>query len=183
LPVTKLRVAIAGVGIGRAQSEAFRKLPGSSTWLRCAIPMSSGATPSRANRHRANDHDFDDLPGETMSMSSISARRKVCTTARRSYSPRQARDLRKPVVGLLADCDALIDGGASGRAMPVYQYRFEPASEAPPPDRPRRTGKHYLSTAETTWRRGPAYFKPHGGESFAGDGAACSRKRSTRTMR
>jgi len=64
-------------------------------------------------------------------------------------------------VGSLADCDALIAAErASGRrVMPVYQYRFGVGFQKLLHLIGRGvTGRHYLSTAETTWRRGSVYF-------------------------
>jgi predicted dehydrogenase len=67
----------------------------------------------------------------------------------------------KPLAGSLAECDRLIaaEAGASGRVMPIFQYRFGDGLQ-----KARRivelglAGKPYVATVETAWCRKPVYY-------------------------
>jgi predicted dehydrogenase len=67
----------------------------------------------------------------------------------------------KPLAGSLADVDRLIaaERSATGRIMPVFQYRFGNGLQ-----KAKRivelglAGKPYLATIETAWKRGAAYY-------------------------
>jgi len=67
----------------------------------------------------------------------------------------------KPLVGSLKETDQLAaaEAKASGRVMPVFQYRFGNGLQ-----KARRivelglAGKPYLATVETAWRRGAKYY-------------------------
>lgn len=67
----------------------------------------------------------------------------------------------KPLVGSLREMDEVIaaEAEAAGLLMPVFQYRFGNGVQ-----QARRiidsgiAGKPYLGTAETLWKRGPAYY-------------------------
>jgi predicted dehydrogenase len=67
----------------------------------------------------------------------------------------------KPLVGSLADADRLIAAAdtASGRLMPIFQYRFgNGLQKARHIIRSGLAGKPYLATVETAWRRDSAYY-------------------------
>ena len=165
LPMTKLRVAIAGVGIGRQHLAAFRELPERfdvvalcdlNAERRTAVAKEFGIARTTAN--------FDDL----LTRDDVDVV-DICTPQSLHYQQVKAAlaagrhvICEKPVVGSLAECDALIDAErVSGtRVMPVYQYRFGVGLQKLLHLIDRGVaGRHYLSTAETTWRRGPAYFE------------------------
>ena len=163
--MTKLRVAIAGVGIGRQHLAAFRQLP-----ERFDVVALCDLDTERRN---AVAKEFG-IAATTASFADLLARDDVdvvdiCTPQNLHYPQVKAAlaagrhvICEKPVVGSLADCDVLIGAErASGRrVMPVYQYRFGVGLQKLLHLIDRGvTGRHYLSTAETTWRRGPAYFK------------------------
>ena len=67
----------------------------------------------------------------------------------------------KPIAGSLAEVDRLIaaERAASGRLMPIFQYRFGNGVQ-----RAKRivdlglAGKPYLATVETAWKRAAAYY-------------------------
>jgi predicted dehydrogenase len=67
----------------------------------------------------------------------------------------------KPLVGSLADADALIaaQGKAVGRLLPIFQYRFGNGLQmAKHIISSGLAGRPYLATVETAWSRGPAYY-------------------------
>ena len=127
--MTKLRVAIAGVGIGRQHVVAFRELPAQFEVVALCDP--------NAERRDAVANEFG-IVRTSATFDDLLARDDVdvvdiCTPQSLHY--RQVEDAlaagrhvicEKPVIGSLADCDTLIDAErASGRrVMPVYQYRF-----------------------------------------------------------
>jgi predicted dehydrogenase len=67
----------------------------------------------------------------------------------------------KPLVGSLADADRLIEAEqlASGRLLPVFQYRFgNGLRKAKHIIMSGIAGKPYLATVETAWTRSAAYY-------------------------
>ena len=68
----------------------------------------------------------------------------------------------KPLVGSLAEVDALDRGRARGRAgalMPIFQYRFgDGVQKAKRIIERGLAGKPYLATVETAWQRGAEYY-------------------------
>jgi predicted dehydrogenase len=163
--VTKLRVAIAGLGIGRQHLAAFRKLPERYDVVAlCEPDAERGARVATEFAVSRQVRGFDEvLAADDVDVVDI------CTPHSLHY--RQVLDTlaagkhvicEKPVVGSLAECDALIGAErVSGkRIMPVFQYRFGVGLQKLLHLVGRGvTGKHYLSTVETSWRRGPDYYK------------------------
>jgi len=162
--MTKVRVAVAGVGIGRQHVGAFRQLPDCFDVVALCDP--------NAERRDAVANEFG-VPRTTAAFDDLLTQDDVdvvdiCTPQSLHYRQVEAAlaagrhvICEKPVVGSLAECDELIAAErASGkRVVPVYQYRFGVGfQKLLHLIRHGVTGKHYLSTAETTWRRGPAYF-------------------------
>lgn len=67
----------------------------------------------------------------------------------------------KPLVPSLAACDELtrVENGASGRLMPIFQYRFgNGLRKLQHLVASGLAGRAYLSTVETAWLRGRAYY-------------------------
>ncbi|MEO8755320.1 MAG: Gfo/Idh/MocA family oxidoreductase [Casimicrobiaceae bacterium] len=165
LPMTKLRIGIAGVGIGRQHLAAFRELPDRFDVVALCDPALERRTMVADEFGVARTTaSFDQLlPWDDVDVVDI------CTPQGLHFSQVKAAlaagrhvICEKPIVGSLAACDALIDAErASGkRVMPVYQYRFGAGLQKLLHLIDRGVaGRHYLSTAETTWRRGPAYFE------------------------
>jgi len=163
--MTKLRVAVAGVGIGRQHVVAFRDLPEQfdvvalcdSAAARCSAVASEFEIARTTAR-------FDDvLTWDDVDVVDICTPQSLhFPQAKAALAAGRHVICEKPVVGSLAECDALIGAErASGkRVMPIYQYRFGTGLQKLLHLIERGvTGRHYLSTAETTWRRGPDYFK------------------------
>jgi predicted dehydrogenase len=162
--VNKLRVGIAGLGIGRQHLAAFRTLPEQFEVVALCDPDAARRNAIAAEFGIARTTDsFDALLGlDNIDLVDI------CTPQSLHY--RQCLDAltagkhvicEKPIVGSLAECDALIaaERRASTRVMPVFQYRFGIGlQKLLHLIRHGVVGKHYLTTSETTWRRGDAYF-------------------------
>jgi len=160
----RLRVGIAGAGIGRQHAAAFRKLPEQFDIVALCEP--------NAERRQAVASEFA-IPRTLATFEELLADRSVdvvdiCTPQSMHY-PQSIAALsagkhvicEKPVVGSLAECDGLIaaERALGKRVMPIFQYRFGVGLQKLLHLVARGvTGKHYLSTAETTWKRGAAYF-------------------------
>jgi len=163
--MTRLRIAIAGVGVGRQHLEAFRKLPEQFDVVALCDPNVErrDAVASEFGIARTTTTFDDLLVQDDVDVVDICTPQSLhYLQVKAALAARKHVICEKPVVGSLADCDALIDAErASGaRAMPVYQYRFGVGLQKLLHLIDRGvTGRHYLSTAETTWRRGPAYFE------------------------
>jgi predicted dehydrogenase len=172
-------VAVVGLGIGRQHLEAYRALPG-----RFAPRAVVDLDPARAakvaeefgvaEQHTdiaavlgRDDIDIVDIctpPGSHLALAEAAlaaGHHVVC---------------EKPLVGSLADCDRL--GAAVRRAkgvlMPVFQYRWGHGF--------RRlqhllaagvTGRLYLSTVETAWKRGADYYAVPWRGKFATELGGC----------
>lgn len=162
--MSKLRIAIAGAGVGRQHAAALRRLGERYDIVALCEP--------NAERREMTASDFaiertvarfDDL----LAMRDVDVI-DICTPQGMHFP--QAIDAlaagkhvvcEKPIVGSLAQCDELIAAqrAAGRRVMPVFQYRFGVGLQKLLHLVDRGvTGKHYMSTAETTWRRGAAYF-------------------------
>ena len=162
--MTKLRVAIAGAGIGRQHAAAFRQMPERFDLVAiCDLA---------ADRRDALARDFS-IARTAASFEEVLAYEDVdvvdiCTPQSLHFAQALAAlaagkhvICEKPVVGSLAECDALAAaaGDARRHVMPIFNYRFGVGLQKLLHLIGRGvTGKHYLTTAETTWRRGPAYF-------------------------
>jgi predicted dehydrogenase len=162
--MTRLRVAIAGAGIGRQHAAAFRQLPERFEVVALCEP--------NAERRDAVAREFG-IARTTARFDDLTVRDDVdvvdiCTPqglhraqAMQALAAGKHVICEKPVVGSLAECDALAKAeAAAGRSMmPIYQYRFGVGLQKLLHLIDRGVvGRHYLSTAETTWRRGSAYF-------------------------
>jgi len=163
--MTRLRVAIAGAGIGRQHAAAFKTMPDRFDVVALCDPVTERRDAVAAEFAIARTMaTFDDL----LALDDVDVV-DICTPQGLHYEQVKAAlaagrhaICEKPVVGSLAECDALIEAerAADARVMPVYQYRFGIGLQKLLHLIARGvTGKHYLSTAETTWRRGASYFK------------------------
>jgi predicted dehydrogenase len=160
----RLRVAIVGTGIGNFHAQGYRALPDEFELAAvCDIDA------ARAQRF-AEEHSVPMVVGsldELCRMDDIDVI-DVCTPPGLHFAQvRQVLEAgkhavcEKPLVGSLADADALADAEVrSGkRVMPIFQYRFGhglqklrllmAAGVA---------GMPYLATVETAWRRRAAYY-------------------------
>lgn len=162
--MTTLRVGIAGLGIGAKHLAAYNELRDLFTVTALCDPDAARAASLSAGAPGAAiESDF----------AALIARKDVdivdvCTPHHLHFGQvMQALDAgrhvicEKPVVGSLAACDALIAAEKrTGRhVIPVFQYRFGVGLQKLLHLVSRGvTGRHYVSTAETTWKRGPEYY-------------------------
>ncbi len=158
------RVAVVGVGIGRAHLEAYRSLPDRfrvsaicDLDLERARPVAEAygsprLIPDYSDLCRADDVDIIDICTPSWLHASqalqalVAGKHVVC---------------EKPLAGSLKDVDALIAAeAASGRRlMPIFQYRFGHGAQKLKRLIERGvTGRLYAVTVETHWRRGADYY-------------------------
>ena len=162
--MTRLRVAIAGAGIGRQHAAAYRGLAD-----RFDLVMICDLS---ADRRDAFARDFAVARTaasfeEALACDDVDVV-DICTPQYLHFGQALAAlaagkhvICEKPVVGALAECDALAAaaGDACRHVMPIFNYRFGAGLQRLLHLVGRGVvGKHYLTTAETTWRRGPEYF-------------------------
>jgi len=160
----KLKVAVVGGGVGRNHLTAFQNLPDLFE-LRAVCDIDAAKARAIAETfhipramtaidelYRMEDLDVIDL----------------CTPSHLHYQ--QTLEVlaagkhvicEKPVAGSLRQADELIAAEArSGkRVMPIFQYRFGHGLQKLKWLRDQGlTGRAYLTTSETAWRRRPAYY-------------------------
>jgi predicted dehydrogenase len=163
-PARRLRVGVAGLGIGQAHLLAYLSLPEHFEVVALAdvdaerrtkaagdwgVPTAVGSVEELA----ALDLDVVDictppwLHAEHVLAAIGSGRHVIC---------------EKPLAPSLADVDRIIAAadGSTGLVMPVFQYRYGAGAA-----RLRAlvdaglTGRLHLATSETAWTRGPDYFE------------------------
>lgn len=161
---SRLRVAIVGCGIGNAHAKAYRELPDQFE-LAAVCDIDADRADSFAAEHS--------IPVVLSSLDQLCAMDyldviDICTPpglhfahVRQVLAAGKHAICEKPLVGSLADADALADAEARSdkRLMPIFQYRFGhglqklrllmAAGVA---------GTPYLATVETAWRRRTAYY-------------------------
>ncbi len=138
---------------------------------RTSIRSRRFATSTRQRRRRlSREHgipasvaDFDDIPGASISTSSISARHRRCISSRRGRrfwpagtwwwkNPSPARSPKPTRLPSSSD--------ETGKQLcPVFQYRFSDGiAQLLHLREAGLVGKAYVATVETHWRRLPAYY-------------------------
>lgn len=159
-----LRVGVVGVGIGKSHVEAYHMLPGQfDVRVLCDLDAAraqgvadalgvSRVVTDIAELYRDDELDVVDIctPSflhyqQTMD-ALIAGKHVIC---------------EKPVAGSLAEADALIAAEAQSgkRVMPIFQYRFgRGLQKLKYLQELGVTGRAYLTTSETLWRRRPAYY-------------------------
>jgi predicted dehydrogenase len=162
--MNKLRVGVVGAGIGKSHIEAYANLPAFfqvTTICDLDEPRARGVADEFQIPHVVNDiaalYRDDELDVID-----------ICTPSFLHYQ--QTLDAlaggkhvicEKPIAGSLAEADDLIAAEArSGkRVMPVFQYRFGRGLQKLKFLKEKGvTGRAYLATSETAWRRRPAYY-------------------------
>lgn len=162
--MTKLRVGVVGLGVGRMHVWSYQQLPEHfEVRAVCDVDERRGAAArKRQNVPRAYTRLGEMLERETLDVVSL------CTPPHLHLE--QCRDVlrsgrhvvcEKPLVASLAEVDALAreEDDSAGRVMPILQYRFGAGIQ-----RLRHlvqagvTGRAYLSTVETAWLRGADYY-------------------------
>jgi len=162
--MSELRAGIVGTGIGRFHIAALQSLPDLfRVQAICDIDEA---------RARAGAAEYD-VPHVTTSLAELCRRDDIdvihiCTPPYLHYE--QALQvleagkhviLEKPVAGSLRQVDELIrvEAKSRTRVMPIFQYRFgHGAQKLKMLIDGALTGRAYLTTVETSWRRRPEYY-------------------------
>lgn len=159
-----LKVAVVGCGIGRSHIQAYRELPEQFEVVAvCDIDGAKAKSVAAAFDIPRIVTDLDEL----CRMDELDVI-DICTPSY-LHAPQALQVLEsgkhaiceKPLAGSLASADELAEAEArtGKRLMPIFQYRFGHGSQ-----KLRHlmaeglTGRAYLSTVETAWRRRPAYY-------------------------
>lgn len=162
--MSEIRVAIVGLGIGKAHLEAYAKI--SALYRVVALcDLNRARAQEAAQGYGAifietdydrlltrDDIDLIDIctpPNQHLAMieKAVAAGRHVVC--------------EKPLVGSLRDCDRLIalQAGSAAKIVPIFQYRFGHGLQ-----KLKRlvdlgvAGEAYLATIETSWRRDADYY-------------------------
>jgi predicted dehydrogenase len=160
----KLKVAVVGGGVGRGHIAAFKSLPDLfEVHAVCDIDITQA-------RDLAETFS---IPRVTTAIDELYCMDDVdvidlCTPSYLHY--RQTLDVleagkhvicEKPIAGSLQQVDELIVAEAQSgkRVMPIFQYRFGHGLQKLKWLQDQGlTGRAYLTTSETAWRRGPDYY-------------------------
>jgi predicted dehydrogenase len=160
----KLRVGIVGCGIGFQHAAGYCSLP---DWFEVSAVCDLDI--DRA-QHLAEDLSIPRVTADVEDLYRMDELDVIdlCTPSHLHY--RQALEVlsagkhvvcEKPVAGSLAQADELLRAeSASGRrVMPIFQYRFgHGLQKLKHLQAAGLTGRAYLTTVETAWRRRPAYY-------------------------
>ena len=160
----KIRVAIAGAGVGRQHAAAFNQL--SDQYELVAI--------CDLNAERAREvAEQENIPRVTSQLDDLYAMADVdlidlCTPSGLHFAQtvralQAGKDviLEKPVAGSVAEVDGLIAAQRQygRRIMPIFQNRFwNGVQKLKHLQRLDLTGSCYVATIETSWRRRPDYY-------------------------
>ncbi len=157
-------VAVVGGGVGKIHIEAWQALPEKFT-VRCICDLKAETARAVAEKYS--------LPSIVTDLAEVLRRDDIdivdiCTPSSIRVEPVEAAlaagkhvVCEKPLAGSLADIDRVERAAAAarGRLMPIFQYRYGNGV------RKLRhlidkglAGRLYLSTIETLWRRGAAYY-------------------------
>ncbi len=162
--MTKLNVGVAGVGVGRHHIEAYRQLPEMFEVI-ALVAATEGEAQLAADEMGVGSISAD--------FSALCARDDIdiidICTPNHLHVPQTLEALaagkhvivEKPLAGSLADIDRVISAEKrSGKTVsPIFQYRFGTGlQKLKALQTAGLTGKLYLSTVETLWRRRPEYY-------------------------
>ncbi len=162
--MTKLNVAVVGVGIGRRHIDAYRALP--DRFKVAAICDIDKAALNGVAGHYHIPLTFSDFT-ELCCCNDIDVI-DLCTPSFLHYS--QIKEAlaaekhvicEKPIAASLKELDELsaLEKTSDKRLMPIYQFRFGHGIQKLKFLIERNiAGKAYLSTVETAWRRRPPYY-------------------------
>ncbi len=174
--MSRLRVAVVGLGVGKAHVHAYTSLPeqfelvavcdtdrdrSAKVCRDLSASASNGATSDVANVTAYSD--FSRLLAEA-DVDVVN----ICTPPHFHFPQSQAAlesgrhvICEKPLVPSLAQIDALaaIEERSEGRLMPIFQYRFGAGVlKLRHLIESGIAGSAYLTTVETSWLRGAAYY-------------------------
>ena len=157
-------VAVVGGGVGKIHIEAWKALPDRFT-VRCICDLKEETARAVAEKYA--------LPSIATDLAEVLRRDDIdivdiCTPSSIRMAPIEAAlkagkhaVCEKPLAGSLADVDRLesLAASARGRLMPIFQYRYgNGVRKLKHLIDKGVAGKLYLSTIETLWRRGTAYY-------------------------
>jgi predicted dehydrogenase len=160
----KFKVGIAGVGIGKEHILAYQQLP-----EMFAVMAVTAATPAEAQEAAQQFN----IPHAAADFDALCARDDIdiinICTPNHLHVPQALQALaagkhvvvEKPIAGSLADIDRLMQAEAESgkRLMPIFQYRFgHGLQKLKALQAAGLTGKAYLTTVETMWRRRSTYY-------------------------
>lgn len=163
--VNKLRVGIAGLGIGRSHASVFAALP-ERFELQALCDVDEAKARLMADEYHAafGTARFEDL----LYMADLDVI-DICTPSYLHYEQIMASlqagkhvICEKPLVGSLKEVDEIAAAAeAAGKTvMPIFQYRFgHGIQKLIYLSQLGLTGKSYLSTVETAWRRRSEYYE------------------------
>ncbi len=173
--MSRLRVAVVGLGVGEAHARAYATLPeqfelaalcdlerGKASSLKESLSQGSSNPPEDA----AGIAVFSDF-AELLTCDDLDVI-DICTPPHLHFSQSRAAleagchvVCEKPLVPSLAQLDALaaIEAQSACRLMPIFQYRFGAGVlKLRHLIESGITGGAYLTTVETSWLRGDAYY-------------------------
>ncbi len=160
----KLGVAIVGLGIGEQHLEAYANLPDLFD-LAAVCDLDAARMAKSAERFgvRRQIGDY----AELLRLDGLDIV-NLCTPPQTHFALAQQAlaagkhvVCEKPLVGSLAEVDrlAVAESASSGRVMPIFQYRFGNGLQKLKHLVDRGlAGTPYLTTIETSWKRGPDYY-------------------------
>jgi len=162
--VDRIRVAIAGAGVGRQHAAAFNKLKEQFEVVAiCDIDAARARSVADEERIPRTAVDFDELLAMTdvdlIDLSTPSALHYQ-QTLQALHSGKNVV-LEKPVAGSIKEVDALMtaEKQTGKRVMPIFQYRFwNGVQKLIYLKKLGLTGHAYVTTVETSWRRRPPYY-------------------------
>ena len=159
-----LRVAIVGLGIGKAPLEAYARLPALyRVSVLCDLDRARAQEAASGYGAIFVETDF----AKVLARDDVDVI-DICTPPNQHFamieqSVAAGRHVvcEKPLVGSLRDCDALIELQNRSRAkiVPIFQYRWGRGLQRLKHLVDRGiAGKAYLATIETSWRREADYY-------------------------
>jgi predicted dehydrogenase len=160
----KLRVGIAGSGVGQAHIRAFQNLPDQ---FEVVVLCGTQEAKTRDIAAKYNIPRFSTNIGELYRMDDLDVI-DLCTPSHQHVEQVQQAlaagkhiICEKPVAGSLREVDELIRAEAASdrRVMPIFQYRFgRGLQKLKLLVEEGVAGQAYLSTVETAWRRRADYY-------------------------
>src|SRR5262245_41940599 len=159
-----LRVGVVGCGIGKSHIQAYQSLPEQFEVVAlCDVDQAKAQTVAQEFNIPLVLDDLADL----CQMAEVDLI-DICTPSFLHFSQtRQALEAgkyaicEKPPAGSLQQLDELkkVEAQSGKRVMPIFQYRLgQGAQKLKFLKDEGITGRTYLSTIETAWRRRPAYY-------------------------
>lgn len=160
-----VRVAVVGLGIGRAHLDAYRKLPERFEVV-AVCDLDAGKAADTAARYDVTRSTTE--LGELLEMAGLEVV-DLCTPPHLHFA-QIGKVLRsgkhaiceKPLVGSLQEANALaaLEAESGKRVMPIFQYRFGHGLQKLKHLVERGvTGKAFTASVETAWRRRADYYE------------------------